>query len=196
MNKGRLHNPDRQYMLGFFLCAALFIAGCIAGAVASGALPQDTPINEFLEPTTAAGNFGGRFLASLLTTGKFHALVLFFAFSVFGIAAIPAVSALRGFLLCFAISSILRSYGAAYVPHTLLMFAPEVILAVPALFLLSTHSFVSSCSLLRIFQPRSSAQPPFFAVFLKRAALVLALLCLSALIDAAAAPWLATHFVK
>ncbi len=134
-------------------------------------------------------------MAALQTSGKFHALVLFFAFSALGVAAIPAVSALRGFLLCFAAASVIRYYGSSSVPYALLMFAPEALIAVPGLFLLSTHSLSSSAKLLQSCMPRSVVSAaPFGSDFLQRIVMCAALLCISALIDAALGPWLALHF--
>ena len=199
MNKSRLSQPDRLHFTGFLVCAALFILGCVAGAIASGALPADTPMNEFIVSLARAENlsFGERFLSALRATGKFHALVLFFAFSALGIAAIPAVSALRGFLLCFAITSVVRGFGGAFVPYALLMFVPEALFAVPGLFLLSTHSLVLSTNLLRACLPRSgSPSAPFCGVFIRRILLCAALVCATALVNATVAPWLVAHFPR
>ena len=199
MNKGKLQQPDRLHKTGFWVCAALFLIGCVAGVICSAALPPDTPVNDFITSTAAieGRSFAERFLSSLLTSGKFHVLVLFFSFSAFGIVAVPAVSALRGFLLCFAASSVIRCNGASFIPRALLMFAPEALLAIPGLFLLSAYALVSSSVLLRVCLPGSIAPAkPFNGVFVKRAMLVFALLCLSALVDAITAPWLAAYFVK
>ena len=198
MNKSKYYRPDRLHLIGFLVCAALFALGCVAGAVASGALPPDTPMSEYIASLARADNpgFGGRFLSALCTSGKFHALVLFFAFSALGIAAIPAVSALRGFLLCFAVTSVIRCYGASGVPYALLMFAPEALISVPGLLLLSTHSMLSSATLLRACMPHTGGQTTALGmVFVRRVALSTAFLCVSALIDAAAAPWLAKYFL-
>ena len=208
MNKSKFYRPDRLHMVGFLICATLFLLGCVAGAIASGGisasgysesvLPPDTQVNEYFASLAGAESrsFGARFLSELRISGKFHVLVVFFAFSAIGVAAIPAVMALRGFLLCFAAASVIRGFGVPGVPYALVMFAPEALVAIPGLFVLATHSMLSSVTLLRACLPRSNlTEQPFGAAYVRRAAFCLALVCVSAFIDAAAAPWLAARFL-
>lgn len=198
MNKSGFYGPVKAFPVGFLVCAALFTLGCVAGVIASGSLPIDTPVNEYVAAVAGAesGGFDVRFLSALQTSGKYHAVVMFFAFSVLGVIAIPAVSALRGFLLCFAVSSVIRYYGAGSVPYALLMFAPEAIIAVPALFLLSTHSLSASGTLLQACSSRGApVGAPYGNGFTGRVLICAALVCITALIDAAIGPWLTTRFV-
>ena len=197
MDKSKYYRADRMYMIGFILCAALFILGCVAGAIASGALPPETPINEYASSIAGAAGrgFGSRFLSELRISGKFYALTVFFALSVLGAVAIPAILALRGFLLCFAVTSVIRRLGTPGVPYALMLFAPEALIALPGLFLLSTHSMVSSVTLLRLCMSRGAiSEQPYGGVFIRRVALCAAIVCMSALIDAVVAPWLTVHF--
>ncbi|MDR0838600.1 MAG: stage II sporulation protein M [Oscillospiraceae bacterium] len=188
----------RTYKTGFFLCAALFVCGCAAGVAASGLLTRSAPVGEYISglSESAGSALGGRFASSFLSAGKFHLAALLFAFSVLGVAGIPSVAAVRGFLLCFAMSSVIRFCGSGSVWAVLAMFSPEAIISVPCLFVLSAQSFNASAGLLRAASGASRGALPFSGGFLSRGAACAALLAVAALIEAIISPGLVARIVS
>jgi len=172
-------NKRNTFKTGFAICAILLVLGAAAGAAAATLLPPQ--IVESLAVRGAEGAFGTRFFASLISVGKFHAAALFFAFSMLGAAAIPAISAVRGFLLSFAMTSLVRFCGSAAVLPTLGLFAPELLFAIPCLLAISAVSFEASLKL-------AKRANPYDAKFAKCALATLGVVIIAALADAALSP--------
>jgi hypothetical protein len=166
------------------------VCGCAIGTAASAALPPDAGIAGYVAGLAegAGADFGERFFSALLRTGRYHAAALFFAFSALGVVCVPALTAWRGFLLCFAMSSITRCGGPAGFPAALAIFAPEALVAVPCLFLLSARSFASSLALLRAASRNSVKTAPAYGGLAAICGVCALALAASSLISASLAP--------
>jgi hypothetical protein len=125
--------------------------------------------------------FGLRFGASLLSTGKFHLAALLLAFSLLGTVGAPLVAGIRGFLFCFAATSLARYCGAGALLPILGFFAPELLIAVPCLLLLSAQAFDASAKLFR-------RTGPYGDGFFRRVIAITAATACAAALDAAIAP--------
>ncbi|MDR3310421.1 MAG: stage II sporulation protein M, partial [Oscillospiraceae bacterium] len=118
---------------------ALFAVGCVAGIIASGAVTPGDALRERLLTARTPG-FG----SALLNSARFPLAALFFAFSVLGVAGIPSLTALRGFLLCFSLTVTVRAFGGAGVPLALASVLPAAMFSVPSLLALSAVSLDSA----------------------------------------------------
>ncbi|MDR0445916.1 MAG: hypothetical protein LBH17_02620 [Oscillospiraceae bacterium] len=179
--------------VGFILCAVLFAAGCVAGVASAAALPPDTRVGAYIAGLSegSISGVGERFFPALLSAGKYHIAALFFAFSVLGVAGIPIIAAIRGFVLCFTMSAVVRYYGQAGIPAALAVFAPEALIATPSLLMLSAPTFAASFSLLSSL-PRRAAGPmlPYGAGLLRSSAVGALAVAAASLASAAIAPGL------
>jgi hypothetical protein len=184
-------NAEKAHRSGFAVCAALFVCGCAIGVAAAASLPPEAGVADYLtvvKENYGAG-FGERFVSALLSAGRYHAAALFFAFSALGVVGLPALTALRGFLLCFSMSALVRCGGSASLPTVLALFAPEALIAVPCLFIISSQSFTSSLTLLRTLTKRAAKTSfPYGGGFIGRCAVCAAALAASSLITALVVP--------
>ena len=179
---------DGAEYFGLIICAALFICGSIVGTAAAGfVFDGNSGIPDYMARYLAlAGEQSapGFFLA-LFNACKYHLIVVFLGFSVFGVFCIPALSAVRGFFLCFSISAIVRYFGGDGVFLALAIFGVGAILTIPCLFVLSVQSFSSSLYVLRgmTAKGRAGALPPSGGGFFRRLCICAAVLAISALLD-------------
>ncbi|MDR3209219.1 MAG: stage II sporulation protein M [Oscillospiraceae bacterium] len=175
---------------GLVLFSVLFAAGCVAGTAAAGAIvPTELLREHLLTRETAA------FLPNFFAAARYPLAALFFAFSVLGVICIPALGAVRGFFLCFSISSIVRVFGAAGIPLALTLVLPGALFAVPCLFVLSSQAFTASAQLLKsVLSGAVKLAPPYGSGFLPRVAVCAAILAASALAETLWIPSLIAHF--
>ncbi|MDR0904817.1 MAG: hypothetical protein LBN00_01355 [Oscillospiraceae bacterium] len=168
---------------GFFICAALFALGVVAGVCAAALLPTETPMGDYVSGLGANADaaFGLRFGSSLLSMGKFHLAALLLAFSLLGAVGAPVVTGIRGFLLGFTVTSLARYCGAGALLPLLGLFAPEFLIAVPCLLLLSAQAVEASVQLFR-------RTGPYGDGFFRRVIAITAATACAAAIDAAIAP--------
>ena len=179
-------NKRNSMNVAFVICAVMLVLGAVGGACAAAFLPSDTPLGDIAASLAggAEASFGTRFGSAILSMGRFHAAVLFLAFSLFGVVGIPLVTGARGFLLSFAVTSLARFCGVTAVLPILGYFAAELLVAVPSLLVLASQSFEASAML-------AKHGKPFGGAFLRRTGVVVVVVTLGALADAAVSPRLA-----
>ena len=176
--------------LGLIICGALFICGGIAGTVSAGfASVGDPGISGYL---SAYLEFSGQdarpgFLPALFDACKYHLAVILFGFSIFGVFCVPALSAMRGFFLCFSISVIVRHFGGDGVLLALALSGVGAMLTVPCFFVLSASAFSSSLHVFKSVAAKGRggtvSKPSGGGSFFRRACACAAVLACSALLD-------------
>lgn len=136
------------------LCLAIcFAVGAIGGCCFAGALGPEAGIR-------LTGCFDGYFsslqtgsaaLPSLPATvwelARWPLLCVLLGFTALGVAGLPVVFCVRGFLLSYAVSVFVRLYGSAGLPAALAVFGVSGFLALPVLFVLGVDAFQSSGAL-------------------------------------------------
>ena len=168
--------------IAFFVCAAMLLLGAAIGAVSALLLPSETPMHEYLTSFSVSdATFASRFAAAIVTMGKFPLLATLLAFSLLGVAGVPILTAIRGLLLGFAVTSLTRYCGASGALPILGAFAAEALIAVPSLLLCSARMTDASLSLLR-------RGKPYDAAFVRSVLACAAATVLAAAIEAALSP--------
>jgi hypothetical protein len=191
---------DGSY-LGMILCLSFFLCGCLAGAAAAGEMAPGGASEALASVGTPGegGLTGAVYFSKLLSTGKYHIAAVFFGFSVLGVVCVPCLAAARGFFLCFTVSALTRTYGAASAPLTLAMFSGCILVALPCFFVLSVQSFSSSLALYRVAARKAAGgragQGIYGRRFTARCALCAIAVAVSALADALLAPRIASLYL-
>ena len=105
-------------------------------------------LSAYLEHYLAAAQAGSAAppeLSAILWEGlRWPLLISILGFTAIGIAGIPVLFAVRGFLLSFAVSSFVLMYGGAGAILAFFAFGFTGMLSIPVLFVLGTQSFSSS----------------------------------------------------
>jgi stage II sporulation protein M len=178
----------RTDSLGFILCAALFICGSIIGTVAAGLLQDGASLRAYLADFLSGYQNAAdapNLLLAVWSAVKYHLLAVFLGFSVLGVVFIPALSALRGFFLCFSISAVIRCLGRKGLLLTLSLFGLNTLMTIPCYFILAAASFSASLYLLKLLRagtPKGLTPPDGGRLFISCGVCFLILLA-SALID-------------
>ena len=97
------------------------------------------------------------FWALLFFCSKYHIAVLLLATSLLGAVLIPAVFALRGFVLSCTAASIASIYPDSGLVLTAVILGLPSLLTVPSLFILGNSSFRFSAGLLSLYDRRPAA---------------------------------------
>ena len=186
MNKRFAAGNHRHF--GFTICAALFICGCIVGAISAGLITDGDSLSGYVAGLLSEN--GGAYSGSVLYLTvwgnfKYHLLALFFAFSLFGALFTPALMAVRGFFLCFTLSAIVRFFGASGIWLALAFSGLTALFSIPCLFYIGTLSFSSSVSLLRGMTMNVSRPEfkPYGAGFFSKTLICFAVLFAASLLD-------------
>jgi len=175
--------------LGLIICGALFICGGIVGVTAAGLASSGAGVSdyltEFLVLASGAPVRLGGFLRALFNDSAYHLAVIFLGFSAFGVFLVPALSAVRGFFLCFSVSAVVRHFGGDGVLLTIAIFGVGALMTVPCLFILSVQSFSSSLYVLKSVAAKSGVAQTYRGRggYFRRVAICAAVLMTSALID-------------
>ena len=177
-----------QKTTALILCAILFLLGSVAGTVFAGSLSQhhgtDSFFSAFLRLKT---NEPVRvdLLTAIFDACKYPLAVLFLGTSVLGVALIPALSAVRGFLLSFSVAAVVRLYGTHGIMVALSMFGTSALITIPCFIFLSIEAFCASQRLLQTARGTAARSSPatYPTRKLTQLALCFALLLLSAVLD-------------
>ena len=183
MNK-RFFAANHGYF-GFTICAALFICGCVVGAVSAGLIGDGDSLSGYVTGLLGQAGEGKAFYLTLFNNFKYHLLALFFAFSLFGALLSPALMAVRGFFLCFMVSAIVRFFGAPGIRFALGFSGLAALFSVPCLFYIGTRAFSSSASLLRAVVSKATRSEfrPYGAGFLGGTLICFAVLFMTSLAE-------------
>ncbi|MDL2288962.1 stage II sporulation protein M [Oscillospiraceae bacterium OttesenSCG-928-F05] len=150
-----------------FLLALVFLIGSAAGCVAAANVggeaegPMVSAVLGYFSGTAPAEHSGSVF--SVISDVAGYPLLLFFlGFSVVGPAAIPAVFAARGFVLTYTVAAFLRVFGAKGVLLAMSVFAPQMLFALPCLFVFGAQGISASLALCRGAAGRGKSPGPIF----------------------------------
>lgn len=193
---GRLSSGSDYF--GLIVCGALFLCGGIVGITAAGFVNGSAALDFLAGYLSRAGESPahiGSFVSAFLSAGLYPFAAVFFGFSVLGVFCIPALSAVRGFFLCFSISVVVRHFGGSGISLSLALFGINALFTVPCFFILSVQSFTSSFQLFKSVTATSSVTRPYGGGFFRRIAVCSAILAVSALIDTLVIPRLIIHAV-
>ena len=118
------------------------------------------------------------FFPALMRAGCFLIAALLLATSFLGFALIPALSALRGFLLGCGVAAAFQTQGLRGLLLAFFSFGIPALFGLPAFLLASSDSAECSRRLLRCFS-RGEVRPPASGGDIPRHILLVALLCLT-----------------
>lgn len=165
------------------LLALCFLAGCLAGRLYAGSWGESarSSMAAYLRDYCALYDAGGA-QSSLLRCAALYfggaALLALFGFSAAGVALIPALSALFGFLTMYAVSCFVVCFGRAGVPLAMGAMAVRLVFTLPCFFLLAGEAWPLSTELFLLSLGRGKRSSP--VLYGGRYFLLLAL-CLAAL---------------
>ena len=126
------------------LFSALFLLGAVFGVYSAASVSVvDPDVLPFRVLCAGSGSFFGAYFAS----AKYIAAVFLLASSLLGVFLIPAVLAVRGFLLAFAVSVAARSVGEAFPAAIVVSFLPSALVSMPCLFIAARRGFTAARSL-------------------------------------------------
>lgn len=133
--------------------SGLFLVGGVAGCVAAGLISDPGGalldyVRGYLE-LLASGGMSVRFLSVLWQTVRFPLAALLLGFTALGVVGLPALFAVRGFLLCYAVSAFYRLLGLAGLVPSFVLFGISALFWLPVLLQLGVQGLLGSYSLLR-----------------------------------------------
>lgn len=170
------------------------LAGCLLAGHVDGAGSESLSayLNSFLQ-AAGGGELEGPALASLVWGElRWPLLVLLLGFTALGLLALPAVFALRGFLLAFSISTFVRLLGRKGCLLAGLVFGIPGALAVPALFVLGVQSFLAARVLAGRVWGDGRGPIPYGKRYVLRCGMCAAALCMCVLLEDLVVPALVT----
>lgn len=174
------------------LCMA-FLLGSIAGCIAAGLVHIENGgqltnylygcLDGFVQEDAPV-----RFFRVLWQTIRIPLGALVLSFTALGILGLPLLFAMRGFMLCYAISIFYRVFGAVGLLLALILFGITAILWLPALLRIGTQGMVSAYGLAR--RGMGDARYPLYldSVYFINCGISAILLCLCAVTEYFAIP--------
>lgn len=135
------------------LLGVFFFAGSMAGCIAAGFVRDPSGllidyIRGYLELLAQDGIAAG-FFGVFWETAKFSLIAVLFAFTALGIAGLPLLFAVRGFLLCYAVTVFYRFWGLTGLIPAFFLFGFSALIWMPVLFQLGVRGMLSAYGFLR-----------------------------------------------
>ena len=100
---------------GLIVLVVLFLIGSVVGCVCAGCIEDpDSTLAGYVRDCLSAlvqGQTGGRFLPVLWEVSKVPLAAFVLGLTALGVVGLPVLFALRGFLLCYAVSAFFRLFG-------------------------------------------------------------------------------------
>lgn len=186
----RLDDPS---LLRGLLLAALFLAGALAGHLYAGACGEETrgELDRYLADYCAVYDAGGTAVSLLSCVVIYfgYGLALFLlGFSSAGVALIPALSGLFGFLTMYTVSCFVRCYGRAGVLLAMGMLLVRLVFTLPCFLALAGAAWPLSIELFLLSFGRGKRSAPvlygsrYFLLFVLCAVILAAGVCCERLI--------------
>ena len=164
----------------------LLLAAKVAGA---GQESLSAYLQSYLEAAKAGNATPPELPTALWEAARWPLLTLLLSFTALGAVGIPAVFAVRGFLLSFAVSSFVRVLGGAGAVLAFFAFGVTGLITLPTLFLLGVQGMLSSMALAgRVLTGARVASPMPDHVFWARSGLCASALVFSAMLECWAVP--------
>ena len=190
VTKGNILADSEQN--GFLnLLFILFIVGSVAGAFV-GNLSSGEYALGLVSANMRAESAG--LIPALWSCGKFHFLVLLASTSLLGVIAVPALSAVRGYLISCGAAALISGYPDRGFLIVLAIMGLPGIFSVPSFFMLSSQAMQSSVRLISSAAGRVRTKSSGSAV-----ALLLACTCsvsIAAVLEHFAVPILLKHLIN
>lgn len=137
------------------LLGTAFGLGAVLGCCLAGHLSdtENSALLSYMEGYLSALRNGGAAMPGpgevLWETFRWHGLVFLLSFTAVGLVGIPVVFGIRGFLLSFAVASLIRVLGGRGVILAALVFGMTGLLSFPAFFVLGTQGAAACRALAR-----------------------------------------------
>lgn len=144
---------DAAYVVPVILLTSLFLLGGAAGCLMSswvgggGSDGLAEYIRSYLLTAQEGTGSAPSVPALLWDVFRYPAAVWALGFTALGLVGIPAVFAVRGFFLSFAISSFVRMFGGYGLMLAAVVFGIPSAFSIPVLFVLGSQGWVASRSL-------------------------------------------------
>lgn len=189
-----LEVPAGGLLPSLAVTAVAFLVGGLAGlflAAGVGGGGSDS-LAAYIQSYMAAARSGAMEMPSLWLvlweTLRWPVLTGLLGFTALGVLGIPAVFAVRGFSLAFAITAFVRMFGGVGGVVAFFAFGLTGMVAVPALFVLGTQGFVSSRELAGRMFSEGRRTLPFNRTYLLRLGFCGLALALCVLLECFAVP--------
>ena len=135
------------------LLSMFFFVGSVFGCIAAGLIRDPSGIlfdyiRGYLE-LLAQDGVTARFFSVFWETAKYSVIAVLLAFTALGILGLPLLFAVRGFLLCYAVTVFYRILGFEGLLPVFFLFGLSAVIWMPVLFLLGVRGMLSSYGLLR-----------------------------------------------
>lgn len=181
------------------LLGSLFLAGSVFGCVAAGFINDaGGTLLESMESYTALlvrNEVSVQFWRVLWDTAQVPVLTLLLGFTALGVLGIPVLFAVRGFLLCYAISAFYRMFGLLGLLPAFCLFGISALVWLPVVFQLGVQGLLGSYGLLRRVMGDGRYPLRYDGAYLVRCGLCAAAICLCAGIECLAVPALLQRIV-
>ena len=171
----------------FFLggLSGCLLASCVGG---DGAASLRAYVEQFLQ-TAQSGELSVPAAAALIwDTARWPLLALLLGFTALGLLGLPLLFAVRGFLLSFAVASLVRLFGGAGCLLAMALFGISGALSVPALFVLGVQSFQAARQLAGRVWGDGKLPMPYGKTYFVRCGGCAAALCVCILLDCFVVP--------
>lgn len=136
---------------GLILCGALFLCGCVAGTFSSGFVRDGLALTQYFSEYLSLEQGGSfidpSFFSVLADTFKYPLAVFALGFSMLGIIGIPIIAGVKGYILAFSVSVMVRLYGGDGVLLALSLFAVGTLISIPCFLIMCAQAFRASCLL-------------------------------------------------
>ncbi len=191
-----LPQSDKTHFFGLLICGAMFLCGCVIGTFSAGLVGDGTKLNAILSDYIASYINGSvpspDFITSVFDAFKYHLAAIFLGLSVLGVIFVPLLSAVRGFMLSYAVSAIVRLLGGKGVWLALSVFGIHTLLTIPCFFILCIYAYSSASYIFRQSFSRNMklTASPFNSRMITVCGLCLLILLVTAVIDTYLTPQL------
>jgi stage II sporulation protein M len=191
-----LPQNDKSHFIGLLLCGAMFLCGSIIGTFSAGLVRDGSSLNAVLTGYLSAYLNGASLkpdlFAAVVDACKYHLAALFLGLSVLGVVFIPVLSAVRGFMLSYSVSAVVRLLGGKGVWLALSVFGLRTIITIPCFFILSIYAYAASTYIFRqsLSKNMKISASPFNSRTMIVCGVCLLILLASALIDTYLSPHL------
>lgn len=179
---------------GLVLLGVLFFIGSMVGCGCAGSIDDsgETLLNyvrDYLS-VLVQGQYSGRFLPVFWEVSKVPLAAFLLGLTALGVIGLPALFAIRGFLLCYAVSAFYRLLGLKGLFPAFFLFGLSALVWLPVLFHLGVQGLVGSYGLLRRTMGDGRYPLRYDGSYLIGCGICAAALCLCAAMECLAVPLL------
>lgn len=181
------------------LLGGLFLAGSVFGCVAAGLIDDANgalfeSMNSYMS-LLARHEVSAQFWRVLWETAQVPVLTLLLGFTALGVLGIPVLFAVRGFLLCYAISAFYRMLGLSGLLPAFCLFGVSALVWLPVVFQLGVQGLLGSYGMLRRVMGDGRYPLRYDGAYLLRCGLCAAGICLCAGVECLVVPALLQRIV-